>query len=131
MATIGTKGANLDLLIRQGATLGPVPCRLTNPDTSPMILTGSTFRGQIRKTPSSASSTGATAVCVITNATNGEFTFEFPVAATTALIADDVSEEAPASIYVWDLEIEDSVGRVTPIFYGTVKVFREVTKVDP
>lgn len=128
MPVIGTKGQELDLLLRQGASFGPVACRLTNPGGSAMNLTGATIRAQIRKTASDALSTGAAAVCTITNAINGEFTYEFTVAATTALIADSISEEAPASIYTWDMEIEDSTGRVTPLVYGKVNVFREVTK---
>ena len=131
MAVVGTKGQEVDLLIRQGATLGPVLCRLTNPNATAMNLTGAVIRGQIRKTASSAGSTGATAVCTITNALNGEFTYEFTAAATTALVADDNSEEAPASIYVWDMELEDSTGRITPLVYGKVNVFREVTKTAP
>lgn len=128
MAVVGTKGQEVDLLIRQGATLGPIACRLTNPNATPMNLTGATIRAQIRKTASSAASTGAAAVCTITNAANGEFTYEFTTAATTALVADEVSEEAPASIYTWDMELEDASGRVTPLVYGKVNVFREVTK---
>lgn len=128
MPVIGTKGQEVDLLIRQGSTFGPVACRLTNPDSTPMNLTGATIRAQIRKTASAAASTGAAAVCVITNALNGEFTYEFTVASTTLLVADEVSEEAPASIYTWDMELEDSTGRVTPLVYGKVNVFREVTK---
>jgi len=128
MAVVGTKGQQVDLLIRQGASLGPVACRLTNPDTSPMNLTGATIRAQIRKTASDALSTGAAAVCTVTNAANGEFTYEFTVEDTTLLTADATSESAPASVYVWDMELEDSVGRVTPLVYGTVNVFREVTK---
>lgn len=128
MAVVGTKGQELDLLIRQGASLGPIGCRLTNPDTSPMNLTGAVIRAQIRKTASAAASTGAAAVCVITNALNGEFTYEFTTEATTALVADEVSEEAPASIYTWDMELQDASGRVTPLVYGKVNVFREVTK---
>lgn len=128
MAVVGTKGQELNLLIRQGATLGPVACRLTNPGGSPVNLTGAQIRAQIRKTPTDPVSTGAEAVCVITNATNGEFTYEFTVAATTALVADPISEQAPASIYTWDMELQDSTGRVTPLVYGTVNVFREVTK---
>lgn len=131
MSTIGTKGAELNLLIRQGATFGPVASRLTNPGGSAMSLTGATIRGQIRKTASSAGSTGATATCTVTNAANGEFTFTFPASVTAALIADDTSEEAPASIYVWDMELEDSTGRVIPLVYGRVNVFREVTKPTP
>ena len=129
MATvIGTKGAELDLLIRQGATFGPNASRLTNPNGTPVNLTGSTFRGQIRKTASDALSTGCAITFTITNAINGEFTWEVTDEATTVLVADSISESAPASTYVWDMEMEDSSGRVLPLAYGKVQVFREVTK---
>lgn len=129
MPTIGTKGSELDLLIRQGATFGPNLCTLKNPDTSPINLTGCTFRGQIRKTASDPLSTGCAITFVITNAAAGEFTWEVTDENTTALAADAISEAGPASQYVYDIEMEDASGRVIPLLYGKVSVFREVTKV--
>lgn len=130
MATqIGSKGSELDLLIRQGATFGPVACTLTNPDTSPVNLTGCTFRGQMRKTASDLLSTGCAFTFVITNATLGQFTIEITDENTTALAADVVSETGPSSQYVYDVEMEDASGRVIPILFGKAQVFREVTKV--
>lgn len=128
MPVIGSKGAELDILIRQGATFGPNRCTLTNPDTSPINLTGCTFRGQIRKTASDALSTGCAATFTIVNAASGIFDWEFTAANTTALTADATSETAPASLYVYDIEMEDASGRVIPLVYGKVNVFREVTK---
>jgi hypothetical protein len=128
MPQIGSKGANLDIVVRQGATFGPNRCTLTNPDTSPVNITGFTFRGQIRKTASDPLSTGISAVFTIVNGTSGIFDWEFAAADTAGLTADSVSETAPASIYTYDVEMEDSSGRVTPLLYGTVNVFREVTK---
>ena len=34
----------------------------------------------------------------------------------------------PASLYVWDMELEDASGRVVPLYYGDCKVFLEVTR---
>jgi len=130
MPQIGTKGSELDLLIRQGATFGPNTCRLTNQDSTPINLTGATLRAQVRKTPTSTLVPGATGTFVITNAANGEFTWSFTAAATTAMPAGSESETETSSIYVWDMELEDSIGRVIPLLYGKVYVFREVTKVD-
>ena len=131
MPQIGSKGANLDLLIRQGATFGPIVVTLTNPDTSPMDITSCVFRAQIRKTPSSTTTPGGSATTAIVSALAGQFSYEFPSALTTALTADSTSEESAASQYVWDLEMDDAAGRTIPLLYGVVKVFREVTKVDP
>ena len=125
--TIGSKGAELDLLIRQGATLGPYPARLVNPDTSPMDLTGCTLRAQVRKTYSTDLQTGASAVFTIVNALDGRFTWKIPATSTRELAAGP-TELHKDSLYVWDMEIEDSQGDVTPLLYGVVKVFREVTK---
>ena len=129
MATlIGTKGAELDILIRQGATFGPVASVLTNPDTSPVNLTGCVFRGQVRKTASDALSTGCAITFTITNASAGQFTWEITDEVTTTLTADATSESGPNSQYVWDMEMQDASGRVIPLAYGKAQVFREVTK---
>lgn len=128
MPQIGTKGAELDLLIRQGATFGPVTSTINNPDGSPMNLTGATIRAQVRKTPTSPIGEGCVADFEILDALNGNFLWSFSASATGTLSADNESESAPASLYVWDMEIEDASGRVIPLMYGKVNVFREVTK---
>lgn len=128
MAQIGTKGAELDLLIRQGATFGPVRSTLKDNLGVAINITGGTFRAQIRKTATSTLVPGATAVFTVVDAPNGVFDWEFPVSSTTLLVADNESELAQASIYVWDMEFQDTAGRVLPLTYGKVNVFREVTK---
>lgn len=118
---IGTKGAELDLLIRQGATF------LASAQLVGVNLTGATLRAQIRKTPSNTIAEGATAICTITNAVEGRFTWEFTDESTALLVAG-TDENDSLSQYVWDMEVEYADGRVSPIMYGVVKVFREVTK---
>lgn len=126
---LGTKGAQLDLLIRQGATFGAITTTVKNSITKqPIELTGYTIRGQIRKTAASTLQEGAAASYEILSAEQGIFAFWFTAEATAALQADSVSEEAPASQYVWDMEMESSDGAVQALMYGDVKVFREVTK---
>lgn len=128
MAQIGFKGEKLDLLIRQGATFGPFVVTTLNPDgITPVNLTGCTMRGQIRKLAKSAVA-AATLNCVITDAPGGVYQFELSDAVTASLKAGE-SEIDDASKYVWDLEMVDSLGRVIPVYYGDVTVFREVTKV--
>ena len=128
MATtiIGTKGAELDLLVRQGATFGPYQITLTNPDLTPVDLTGATFRAQIRKSPLSVIDQGISAVFTYTNRIGGVFGFEFTAQDTASLTAG-VDENAADSQYLWDLEMQDSTGRVLPLLYGAVKLFREVS----
>lgn len=128
MPQIGTKGAELDLLIRQGATFGPVTSTITNPNATPMDITGVILRGQVRKTPTSPIGEGCVAEFNIIDAPNGIFEWYFSASATALLVADNESETAPASVYVWDMEMEDTQGRVIPLMYGKVNVFREVTK---
>lgn len=126
---IGTKGAQLDLLIRQGATFGSITTTVKNSVTqAPVDLNGYTIRGQIRKTASGMLQEGAVASSQIIDAEQGIFAFWFTAEATRALVADSVSEDAPASQYVWDMEMESSDGMVQALMYGDVKVFREVTK---
>jgi hypothetical protein len=124
---IGSKGGNLDLLIRQGTTLGPNTTQLKDRAGAAINITGATIRSEIRKTPDDAV-VKATAVCTITDAANGTFTWSFTAAETKLLTASPIDEEQDASKYVWDMEIQYSTGRIQPLMYGVVKVFREVTK---
>lgn len=125
--TIGTKGARLDLLVRQGATLGPNSTTLRDGAGDPIDITGATLRAQIRITPDAVTA-AATAVCTITNAAGGVFTWEFSAAETTALTCSVVDENEPESLYYWDLEMLKADTTVVPLLYGDVRVFREITK---
>jgi hypothetical protein len=124
---VGSKGGNLDLLIRQGATLGPNVTQIKDRAGAAIDITGATIRSEIRKTPD-AIVVDATAVCTITDAVNGTFTWSFTAAETKLLDADPLDEQQPLSKYVWDMEIQYATGRIQPLMYGDVRVFREVTK---
>jgi hypothetical protein len=121
------KGKELNLTIRQGATFGPIVCTLKDSAGSPVDITGFTVRAQIRKTPFTRKATGCAATCLIVNGPAGQFSFEF-LAEDTALLQVGDTESSPESQYQWDLEIEQPDTRVIPVVYGTVSVFREVTK---
>lgn len=123
---IGSKGEELNLLIRQGGTFGPFRVTLRNPDGTPVNLTDTTFRGQIRKTPD-ALNVEASFMFTVTAALQGKFEFEVDAVATAAIMAG-VTEDSPESVYVYDIEYLNDAGRVLPLFYGNVKVFREVTR---
>ena len=127
MPVLGTKGGELDLLLKQGATFGPHQITLKDSANQPINITGATIRAQIRKT-SDAATAVATGDFVLTAPSMGVFTFGFSSTATTALQVDTVSEAGTDSQYVWDMEIQYSDGRVYPLMYGKVSVFREVTK---
>lgn len=133
MATpsIGSVGEKLDLLIKQGSTFGPFEVALQNPDLTAVDLTGSVFRAQIRK-----KRLDGVIVASMTTAINpdqvgagkGKFTFGMDAATTTALVAGELLNES-ASVYVWDMEWQDSSGRILPLYLGTVKIQSEVTRV--
>lgn len=131
MAELGTKGAELNLLVRQGATQGPYYMTLRTQDVSatPIDLTGATFRAQIRKTADSAPLDGVTFTFTITAPLLGEVTWEMPATSTALIPCSEVDELQEESQYVWDMEVELASSRVLPLTYGTVKVFREITKV--
>lgn len=124
---IGSVGEAIDLLIRQGATFGPHQVTLTNPDGTPVNLTGATVRGQIRRTALSTGSPLADLAVTIIDAPNGVFEFGLSSTQTAALGADE-SPQGHASRAVWDMELQDTLGRVIPLFTGKVNVYREVTR---
>lgn len=132
MPVLGTKGANLDLLIRQGATQGTyhMAVKTQNGVPLPIDLTDATFRAQIRKTPDSAPLEGVSFVFTITDALGGLVDWSIPATSTEKIPCSEIDENHPDSIYVWDMEVELVSGRVMPLLYGQVNVFREVSKVD-
>lgn len=127
---IGSKGERLDLLIRQGGTFGPVFATLLKADGSPENLTGCTFIAEIRKT-SDAVTAVASAVFVITAPLAGQFNYVFLESETMNIPCDPEGEDSPDSQYVWDMEMHYPSGRVRPLLYGNVRVFREVSKGTP
>lgn len=130
--TIGSIGERLDLLIRQGATFGPFTATMRNPAPdantpgTPVILTGCTIRGHIRKAPADAQPAAVVDVS-ITDAPNGVYTWGLS-ASTTAAMSAGLDVTKPESRYVWDMELEDSAGRVIPLYWGEVRIHREVTR---
>ena len=118
----------VDFEVVQGSTFGPVTHTLKNPDGSALDLTGSTVRGQVRKKPSDTAIAAAFDCALVPPATGGSYTFGLSAASTAALPAG-VTLAEPASLYEYDIELVDSLGRVNPMLYGSLKVFREVTRV--
>jgi hypothetical protein len=127
MTTLGYIGEKLDLLVKQGSTLGPFTVTLANPDTAPVDLTGATLRAHLRKKALDSAKVAQFDV-VVTDAAAGKFQFGMTDEATAAIPAGETLKDV-ASVYVWDMELEDASGRVLPLYYGDVKVFREVTRV--
>lgn len=123
---LGGIGERMDLLIRQGGTLGPFVATMKNPDLSLVDLSGCLIRGQIRKTASSATVTATIDVDSPYDDT-GRYMFGLSSSITAAISAGaDINH--PDSQYAWDLEMVDSVGQVIPLYWGVARVHREVTR---
>lgn len=123
---LGTKGTQLDLLVRQGGTFGPYTITITDENANPIDITNNTFTGQIRKTAASTTITAAIVSTVI-NGPMGNVQITIPSTVTSTIICGD-SEKDDLSLYVWDFEMMDSLGNIIPLFFGNVQVFREVTR---
>jgi hypothetical protein len=125
MTTIGTIGRKLDLLIKQGSSFA-FPFSVTGSDGLPLALNGYVIRSQIR--PFRLSPTLTVSFTVnITDFGNGAFLLSLTPAQTAAIPAGE-TVTAPQSKYVWDLEMESPAGYVTPLAWGSVVVFPEVTR---
>ncbi len=124
---IGDVGARLDLDIRQGGTFGPYEVQELDDATGlPVDISGCTFVGQIRKTPTSATVV-ATFTCVVTDGLLGLWTYGMADEVTAAITAGNASGMAE-SRYTYDIEMHDVAGNVYPRLYGGVFVWAENTR---
>lgn len=120
--SLGSKGEQLNLVIKQGADFGPFLAEMENPDGSPVNLTGCTFQGRIKKT--STSPVAAVIDFTITDPLLGAFAFTIPNERTAIPCGE--SDTDKASRYVWDAELIDAAGHVTPVYFGDVAIFRNI-----
>ena len=127
MAQIGSIGERLDIILRQGSTLGPFIVTLTNPNGTPFDLTGATISGQVRKNATDTGNPIATFDIVYINRVAGQFSFGM-TKSVTALIPAGEYQKDDASQYKWDMELVDSLTRCIPLYYGNFENFREVTR---
>ena len=124
MQTVSNIGGAVTLQVAQGTTFGPVALTFTNPDGTPVNLTGAALAMEIRKTPSTP--VLASATLIITNAAAGLAAMTLPDSVTSALQAGPNLGD-PASQYVWDLKLTDASGYVSRPMYGPMQIWREVT----
>lgn len=123
--SVGGYGQRLDLHLRQGATWSAV-LQIKNPDGSPVDLLGCTLAGQIRRKGLSADVLKTFAIAV-TDAAQGAVAWSLSAADTAGLPAGETTS-SPDSRHVYDIELVDSLGRVTGLLWGDVIVLREVTR---
>ena len=127
MAQIGSIGERLDIILRQGSTLGPFIVTLTDSNGAPIDLTGATIAGQVRKNATDTGNPIATFDIVYINRVAGQFSFGI-AKAVTALIPAGEYQESEESQYKWDMELIDTLTRCIPLYYGNFENFREVTR---
>lgn len=122
---IGHIGDRIDLVIRQGASFGPHNVTMTNPDGTPVDLTGATVRGKLRMDYDDATAAADLAVTIL-DAPGGEFEFGLDANITAGLSAGrSLGDRAGA--HVWDMEIEFAGGSIMPLYWGTAQVMAEAT----
>lgn len=126
MAQVGSRGKRLDIVARQGADVGPFVVTLSNPDLSPVNLTGCTIQGQVRKNALD-SVKAADFTITILDALIGKFSFSIPASVSKDIPAGEF-QRSPESLYYWDMELLDSTNKTTPLYYGEYLNFREVSR---
>lgn len=127
MAKIGFIGKLLDLDIKQGADFGPHVVTLTNPDGTPVNLTGATISAQIRQPANRGGALIATITCEMVDAVAGKFRFFIP-GATTATMPTSNGANTAFGRFPWDMRMIDATARPLPLFYGTANVYDRVTQ---
>jgi hypothetical protein len=108
--------ADQDLTIVRGDTETLV-VTMTTDGTTPVNITGRTYRAQIRSSQDSTT-VKASFTCTVTNGAAGQV--------TCVLSATD-SAALPVGIAYWDLE-ENATGTVSTVLSGTVTVLADVTR---
>lgn len=127
LGKISTLGERLDLELHQGASLLPYRHTLTYADLTPVDLTGHQVRGQIRKT-ALASSVVATFTCVLASPPSlGWYEFSLSDEQTAAIPCGDKISDV-ASLYEYDIELEDAAGNVRCMLWGLVRIKAGATR---
>lgn len=127
MATpvIGTIGDKVDLLIRQGATFGPFWVELTDEAGAPIDITGCVVKASMRKAIDDIEPTAEFAIGYDYLA--GKFSYMLAKTVTSGLVPGATLKD-PVGKYLWDLEITWADTSTSPLMYGDVTVFREITR---
>jgi len=108
--------ATQNLTITRGDT-EVVVVNITSDGSTPVDITGRTYRSQIRRTKDSGT-IAAQLNCTITNAANGK---------VQAVLSAGDSATLPTGTSFWDFE-ETNGSVVTTILAGTVTVLADVTR---
>jgi len=125
MPSISNLGSELDLILRRGSTFGPVTLTLTNPDTTPVNLTGLNFSASIKRSRSDSSILLPFNLSVI-SAPAGTLSMSLSRLSVDSLTP--VNKITDTAQYVWDFIITYTNGSIVCPMYGTVKVVQGVTR---
>lgn len=126
MDKLGNIGVRRNLVIRIGATFGPYPVSFSNPDGSPVDVTGCTLHARAKR-KFSDTAVLFTFECPIVNPTvKPQALFGLPAEATEEVeCADDPRH--PSRTAVWEMNLHDSTGvRVIPLRRGTISLYPKV-----
>jgi len=124
MDQLGYIGEERPLLIRQGAALGPYEAALTYADGAPVDLTHCTIPWVIRKYWNSPEAV-ASGTFEISDAAAGKYIVHIDGGQTGALFAGGTLTE-PASLGIWQADVQPQSGDPRPLFYGPVRVKRDL-----
>lgn len=108
--------ADQDLTITRGDT-ETIVVTLTTDGTTPINITGRTYRAQIRNTQD-ANNVKASFTCTVTSAASGQ---------VTAVLSATDSATLASGLYYWDFE-ETASGVVSTLLAGNVTVLADVTR---
>lgn len=127
---ISLLGARLDLELRQGTTFRRtlnIQARQPDGETlEPVDLTGCQVRGQVRKAALDATKVADFTVTVL-DAAQGRVQLLLTDEVTAAFTCGPKISD-PASLYEYDVEVQDSAGDVVPILQGSLRIKAEVTR---
>lgn len=108
--------ADQDLILTRGDTETLV-VTITADGSTPVDITGRTYRAQIRSTQDSTT-IKASFTCTVPNGTDGQVSCVLSATSSAAL---------SAGLYFWDLE-ENASGIISTILAGNVTVIADVTR---
>lgn len=108
---------DVDLLIEQGADYS-IKVQLTDDAGEPLVLSGYTAAGQLRRHYTSSTSYDFT-VTLFSDTVESYVLLE---------LSNEDSAAIPAARYVYDVELTSPAGKVSRILQGTATVTPEVTR---
>lgn len=120
------RAERIDHEMRQGATWGPWRHYLFEEGDPVPDLTGCTVRGQIRKEVDALVAVDIDCRVAI-DPKQGYYDFEVGADKTAAMHAGPV-QTSRESRYVYDIELVDSLGRVTELMWGYITLRAEATR---